>query len=220
MTVNHSRVDHNTVTGNTGGILLTDEFGPTFSNTINNNRVNNNVDDCGITVAGHNTNAVSPAGVVQPGRAGIYNNRILNNVANANGTKGQGGGILLAAGPPGAGVYSNTVSGNTANDNGLGGLTLHSHAPGQDLNGNRIINNRFSHDGINGYPNGAPGDSDAGITQTVGIDIFSAVTPLVGTVVSGNTLSNEYYGIWTQNVPPLSSTANTFANVTVPLFQK
>jgi nitrous oxidase accessory protein NosD len=220
MSVEHSKVISNTVTGNLGGILITDEMGPTDHNTITLNEVTNNLYDCGITLAGHNPHAVN-AGVPAPRSGGVYDNQILDNVVNGNGVKGQGGGILLAAGAPGSGVYSNTVALNTANDNGLGGLTLHSHAPGQDLNGNKIINNSFSHDAVHGYPSGAPGDSDASITHTAGIVLFSAVAPLKGTVVTGNKLSNEYYGIWTQNVSKIKQSSNKFAkSVTVDLFQK
>ena len=73
-----------------------------------------------------------------------------------------------------------------ANDNGLGGLTIHAHLAGQDFNGNQIINNSFSHDGLHGYPSGAPGDSDAGIHHTVGIIIYSLVTQSLGGRLSMN----------------------------------
>ena len=42
---------------------------------------------------------------------------------------------------PGAGAYGNHVTGNTANDNGLAGISVHSHTPFQDMNGNIITNN-------------------------------------------------------------------------------
>ena len=221
MTVTDARVTGNTVADNLGGILITDEFGPTDGNLVSHNRVLNNVGDCGITLAGHNPGAFS-AGKPEPGTAGVYENKIIDNVADGNGTKGLGGGILLAAGEPGAGVYGNLIQGNVANGNGLGGLTLHSHAPGQDLNDNQIIDNSFSHDGLHGgYPNGGPGDVQAGVTHTAGIIIFSAVTKLAGTVVRGNRLSDEYYGIWTEDLPTMSTAANTFAkNVTTKLFQQ
>jgi parallel beta-helix repeat protein len=216
----HSFVSANKVTNNQGGILLTDETGPTAHNTISNNRVTNNVFDCGITLAGHSPNAVTAAGP-QPKVAGVFDNTISGNTVNGNGTKGQGGGILLAAGAPGSAVYDNTVKNNTANGNGLGGVTLHSHAPGQDLNGNRITGNSLSNDGLHGYPNGAPGDSDAGINGTVGIIVFSAVSPLTGTVIAGNHIRHVTFGIWTQNVPAIRRSANTFgAGVTTPIFQK
>lgn len=229
MSVTHSQVKGNTVRNNAGGILLTDETGPTAFNTVSDNRSLDNVLDCGITLAGHNPKAVilstapGPPTVtgLAPSVGGVYDNTISGNTANGNGVKGQGGGILMAGGPPGTAVYNNTVKGNTADGNGLGGVTLHSHAPGQDLNGNAILNNIIASDGVDGYPNGSPGDSDAGITHSVGITIWSAVSPLTGTTVTGNQISHDYYGIWTQNVPKIAKSANTFAaTVTVPLFQK
>jgi parallel beta-helix repeat protein len=220
MTVTDATVTGNTVSDNLGGILITDEFGPTSDNLISHNRVMDNVGDCGITLAGHDPGAFSK-GKPNPSQGGVYANDVIDNLANGNGTKGLGGGILLAAGVPGAGVYANVVRGNVANGNGLGGLTLHSHAPNQDFNGNQIIDNSFGHDAIHGFPTGAPGDDQAGISHTAGIIIFSEFTKLVGTVVRGNRLSNEYYGIWTQNVPRLRTKANTFAkSVTTKLFQK
>jgi parallel beta-helix repeat protein len=229
MSVTHSRVHGNIVRNNAGGILLTDETGPTAHNTINDNKSLDNVLDCGITLAGHNPKAVilstTPGPPTMAGLApkvgGVYDNVISDNTSNGNGTEGQGGGIILAGGPPGTGVYDNTVSDNTADGNGLAGVTLHSHAPGQDLSGNVIRHNILSNDGLHGYPNAAPGDGDAGITHTVGIALWSAVTPLSGTVIAGNQISSDYYGIWTQNVPKIATSANTFAStVTVRLFQK
>ena len=228
MSVTHSHVLENTVSNNAGGILVTDELGPTAFNTIKGNKVLDNVLDCGITLAGHNAKAVvlstAPGPPTMAGLAptvgGIYNNVITKNTVTGNGTKGQGGGILMAGGPPGTAVYSNTVSYNTASGNGLGGVTLHSHAPGQDLAGNVISHNTIRNDGLHGYPNGDPGDSDAGITQTVGIVVWSAVTPLTGTSIVGNHISHDYYGIWTKNVPTFALSANTFAStVTSPLLQ-
>jgi nitrous oxidase accessory protein NosD len=219
MSVTRSAVLNNLVQNNAGGILLTDEFGPTALNLIAGNRALNNVLDCGITLAGHSTSAVSAAGVTEPSLGGVYDNVVSNNVANGDGVKGQGGGILLAAGAPGSAVYNNVVDGNTANGNGLAGVTLHSHAPGQNLNGNIITNNNVSNDGIAGGPNGTPGDADFGVTNTVGILVASAVTPLKGTEIANNTIDNVHYGIWTKNVPTISPSANTFSNVAVPVTQ-
>ena len=97
MTVAHSRVSRNAITGNAGGILVTDEFGPTHANVISWNHVWRNDFDCGITVPGHNPTAVSSTGQPQPSMAGVYGNRIVHNVVNRNGLKGEGAGILLAA---------------------------------------------------------------------------------------------------------------------------
>jgi Periplasmic copper-binding protein (NosD) len=217
MTVRQAQVLSNTVMNNAGGILITDELGPTAFNVISGNKALNNVLDCGITLASHNTRAVSSGGAPQPSAAGVYDNYIVNNTANGNGTQGQGGGILIAAPGPGTGTYNNVVNGNTANDNGLAGVTLHSHAPGQYLNGNIITNNSVSNDGVAGNPGGKPGDSDFGVTNTVGILVGSAVTRLQGIVVANNAISNVFYGVWTKNVTPDSVSSNVFSGVTVPV---
>jgi parallel beta-helix repeat protein len=213
-----TQVTGNTVKDNTGGILLTDEFGPTAHNVIARNTVLNNVLDCGITIAGHSPNAVK-GGKPQPKAAGIYSNLILHNTVNGNGIKGEGAGILLAAGGPGSAVYNNLVLNNTANNNGLAGVTLHSHAPGQDLNGNKIIGNKVSHDGVADTSEAEFGENDGKSSVTVGILVGSGVTKLKGTVISRNRISNVHYGIYTKNVPPIKKKANTFHHVAVPLKQ-
>ncbi|MGO9762285.1 MAG: right-handed parallel beta-helix repeat-containing protein [Solirubrobacteraceae bacterium] len=227
MSVTHSTVLDNTVSDNRWHPRHR-RAGPTAFNTIKGNKVLDNVLDCGITLAGHNPKAVvlstTPGpptmAALAPTVGGIYSDVITKNTVTGNGTQGQGGGILMAGGPPGTAVYNNTVSYNTASGNGLGGVTLHSHAPGQDLNGNVISHNTISDDGIHGYPTGAPGDSDAGITRSVGIVVWSAATPLTGTSIVANKISHDYYGIWTKNVPTIAQSANTFAStVTVPPFQ-
>ena len=212
ISVTDSHVIGNKVTDNSGGILLSDELGPTARNAISGNRVLANLYDCGITVAGHSPRAISPTGKLAPTTAGIYRNVITRNVSNGNGIKGEGAGILLAVAGPGAAVYNNVVQGNTANDNNMAGVTLHLHAPGSYLNGNKIIDNRLRHDGLGGDP-------DFGVKSTVGILVGSAATKLKGTVIFGNRISNVHFGIWTQNVPTIKRTANTFHNVDVPLTQ-
>jgi len=208
----HVKVVGNLVTGNTGGILLTDELGPTKHNLVLHNKVLDNLFDCGITVAGHNPNAVQN-GVRKPRVAGIYANVIAFNKSDGNGVRGEGAGILLAGAGPGTGVYRNLVKHNEASGNNLAGITLHSHAPGDDLNDNRFVGNRVSNDALGGDP-------DAGVTDTTGILIFSAVTPLRGIVVRGNVISDVHFGIWTRNVPAIPANANTFVNVAVPLQQQ
>jgi nitrous oxidase accessory protein NosD len=208
--VTDSRVAGNVVTGNTGGILLSDEFGPTARDLITGNRVVKNLYDCGITLASHNPKAVASKGKL----AGVHNNTIRGNTVNGNGVKGEGAGILMATGVPGGGVFNNLVENNTANGNGLAGVTLHSHSPGLDLNGNRIINNSLS-------ANGALGDPEFGVKpgQTVDILVGSAVTKLKGIVITGNTLRNAHYGIYTKNAPKVSAKANKFVKVTVKVKQ-
>ena len=113
---------------------------------------------------------------------------------------------------PGAAVYDNVVQGNTANRNNLAGVTLHLHAPGSYLNGNKITGNRLSNDGLGGDP-------DFKVSRTIGILVGSAV-PLKGIVISANKISNVHYGIWTKNVKKIKRSANEFAkSVVVPLTQ-
>jgi len=180
-------------------------------------------------MAGHNPRALVLGGTptaptvtaTAPKVGGVYKNVVTGNTVSRNGTRGAGGGVLLAAAAPGAAVYDNTVKGNTARGNGLGGITLHSHSAGQDLNGNTIVDNTVAGNGLNGGVSGAPGDSDAGITQTVDITVFSAVTPLKGVTVRGNHTSNAHFGIWTQNQPTIAPNANSAtSSVAVPLFQR
>ena len=212
--VRGSEVTGNRVTGNSGGILLTDETGPTAGNLVGWNTVLDNLFDCGITVAGHNPMA-APGGVPAASVAGIYDNTIEGNTVNGNGVKGQGAGILLAGGAPGTAVYDNLVLDNVASGNGLSGVTVHSHAPGQDLNGNRIIGNWLSNDNLDGDMDFAPFVD----TKTTGVLIASA-TPLIA-VVRDNHLSDVYYGIWTLNASTIKKGANHFAHdVVVPLLQQ
>ncbi len=218
MSSRHSRVAHNVVFDNAGGILLTDEFGPTAWNAVVGNRVFHNQYDCGITIAAHNPGAVMN-GVPQPNVAGIYRNWIVGNVSNDNGRLGEGAGILLAAGAPTGGVYSNWVLGNHAARNELAGITVHEHAPGGDLNGNVFIGNRLRHNGLGGTAV-PPGDPDAGVTQTVDLLVFSAVDTITGTVIRHNHLSYAHFGIWTQNVAGVHRDHNTFFHVAVPIHRQ
>jgi parallel beta-helix repeat protein len=100
--VANSTVSHNAVEHNVGGILLTDEVGPTHGNLISDNTVSDNTFDCGITLAGHSNKAVALGGPdfgqPQPSQAGVYDNMITGNVADGNGAAG----LLAAAATVGA----------------------------------------------------------------------------------------------------------------------
>ncbi len=211
-TVSYSKVSGNVVKGNSGGILLTDEMGPTHGNVITRNRVLDNLYDCGITIASHSTTAYT-GGRLHKRKGGIYNNTISHNVSDGNGTKGQGAGILMAAPQAGGAVYDNVVTDNIANGDGQGGFVLHSHVAGQYFNGNKVISNTFHNDG-------STGDSSSGVTQKAGIIVFSATTALKHLQITGNRISGEYYGIWTQHAPKIHKAANRFKNVTVDVHQQ
>ncbi len=212
MGVADSSVTNNHVTGNAGGILLTDEIGPTHDNTVSGNVVDHNALDCGITLPSHNSNALSSGGVRQPSQGGVYNNTITHNTIVENGAQGEGAGVLLAAPAPGMAVYDNTITQNWILNNGLSGVTVHSHAANQDFNGNQITNNVLGTNDLNGDP-------DAGVTDTTGILVFSAVVG-VDTTISGNTIVSNTIGIWiSSNVTPSGdlATGNTFNLVTTPV---
>ena len=214
LSVVNSTVTLNEVTGNVGGILMTDELGPSHDNVVSHNNVSNNLKDCGITLASHNTNAVAMAGPTagqpQPVQAGVYRNTISDNVANGNGAAG----VIMAGGPPGTAAYGNVVTGNTANDNGLAGISVHSHAPLQDMNANVIMNNSVSHDALSGGVSGGPGDSDAGVTKTTGILVLGAAAPVSGTVVTGNHISNVAIGVWLSAATPSTIVTGNTTSVT------
>ena len=202
--VANSTVTGNLVQHNVGGILLTDEDGPTFGNMISDNRVLDNTLDCGITLASHYFSLIAPAA---PDVAGIYDNTVLHNESDRNGAAGIG----VFTGPPGAAAYDNVVANNTARDNGLPGVAMHSHAPFQYLNGNVVVNNTLSGNGA---------DGDAGTVYSTGISDFSAVIPIPSTVIAGNRISDEHYGIYTVNAVKLNGLpSNKFdaATVTVPI---
>ncbi len=212
VSVTDSLVADNHVVRNVGGILLTDEFGPTSDNVIRDNYTLQNSDDCGITLAGHNSAAVDPITGQPTGAAGVFDNLVEGNVANENGVAGQGAGVLMGGGAPFAGVYGNVIRDNEAAGNGLSGVTIHQHLVG-DLNGNVIEHNRVQNDNVDGdFDFAAVSDAD-----TTGILVASGVPPgpelppplrpgpITGTIISGNRIAGVKVGIWTLGVDPAST---------------
>ncbi len=198
LSVSHSTIHGDVVSNNWGGILVTDELGPNFTNTIETNTASTNSGDCGITLAGHNGTAVhtsgSTTGKPNPTAAGVYKNTIKGNTVDNNG----GAGLLAATPFPGTGVYTNTYETNTVEGNGLAGMTIHSHAPLQDTQGNKVLNNTFKDDALHGSASGGPGTETARVIETMGIEVFAAAGPtdVSGTVITGNKISTVFYGIW------------------------
>lgn len=183
-----SAVIGNVASHNSGGILLTDETGPTYGNLIAFNVVSDNSFDCGVTLAGHNP-AAAPGGVPAPAAGGVYSNTVAHNVSTGNGLSGEGSGILMASPLPGGAVYDNTVVGNYTSGNGLSGVTVHNHAPGQDLNGNVVTGNVIGTNDVRGDRDSTPYD-----LATTGV-LVRAVAP-VSITVEGNVISHDTYGIW------------------------
>ena len=160
MSVAHSRVVANKVSRNSGGILLTDEFGPNHGNLIARNVVEDNLFDCGITLASHNT-GVDPTTLARlRSMGGVYDNWIVRNVTTGNGTLGEGAGILIAAAFPSAAAYHNHVIGNFASGNELSGITIHAHAPGSFVGNNILLHNKIGKNNTGGDPDAADGEHD------------------------------------------------------------
>jgi hypothetical protein len=226
MGVTDSRISRNYSSGNTGGILVTDEFGPTHDNVITRNVVTRNLYDCGITMPGHNPFAVNAAGVPQPSVAGDYDNVISHNWITDNGLNGEGAGVLFANASAGTGSYDNLVEDNYIAGNELSGVTMHAHtvAPGgvEDLNGNRIIGNVI---GTNNLGSAAAGPGDpldgppATDPLTTGILVFSGTVP-VQVTIKDNRIFGDQYGVWLGVGTNVSATLrhNRFAGVATPVF--
>jgi nitrous oxidase accessory protein NosD len=177
LSVTWSHVVNNVVENNIGGILVTDEVGPSAHNVISGNLSKNNLQDCGITLPSHNALAMT-----DPTMGGVYDNLVIDNVSEGNG----GAGVGMFAPFPGTASYDNRVIHNVLRNNGEAGVGIHAHASGQNVSGNAIVNNTISGNGI---------DPDSGSGHPTGIALFSAVVP-VTVAVTDNHISNEYWGIF------------------------
>src|SRR5579875_463155 len=95
--VDHSIVTNNNVQGNSGGILLSDDTGPTHHNLVSYNTVIGNPYACGITMASH----MPATGAANP--YGVFQNTVFANRSKDNGLQAGGGaGIGIFASVPGA----------------------------------------------------------------------------------------------------------------------
>jgi nitrous oxidase accessory protein NosD len=199
MGVTDSRVLGNLVEGNVGGILVTDETGPSHGNLIARNVSRDNNEDCGITLPSHN-----PAAVADPSKAGVYDNTVIGNVTTGNG----GAGLGMFAPAPGTASYDNRVVGNVATGNGEAGIAIHAHAPGQNVSGNVIVGNQVAGNGV---------DPDSGSGHPTGIALFSAVVPF-DVVVAHNQISDEWFGVFIKGPATVRGLrSNAFSNVMVPV---
>jgi Right handed beta helix region len=178
LSVTWARVTGNRVEHNVGGILVTDEIGPSAHNLIGWNVSIDNQADCGITLPSHNGSAMT-----DPSAAGVYDNWVIGNLSSGNG----GAGVGMFAPFPGTASYDNHVLGNVLTNNGEAGIAIHAHAPDQNVSGNVMSGNVVSGNGV---------DPDSGSPYAHnGIVIFSAVDPQTVTV-SNNWISHEDVGIY------------------------
>jgi hypothetical protein len=222
--VAYSSIKDSFIAYNAGGVLLSDDTGPTHGNLVAGNVVTGNTTDCGITVPGHNPNALRSTGQPQPSVAGVYDNVIRGNVVTNNGVKGEGAGVLFANAQAGTASYDNLVQGNYIAGNGLSGVTMHAHTinPGQfeDLSGNKVIGNVIGRNNLDGDTLDCPPGSTTCSPQdlvTTGILVFSGGAP-VTTTIAFNHISNNKVGIWLSKPVTASGLfTNSFANVTTPI---
>jgi parallel beta-helix repeat protein len=183
MGVDNSTIAKNDVEYNSGGILISDETGPSFHNLITGNLVADNPYDCGITLASHGPAPSTGAEL----SFGVYNNTISQNTSTANGLllPGAGAGIGIFAPFPGTRSSGNVVIGNQVSYNGLPGITMHNHVgggPAVNMNDNMIVGNVITRN--------AADTEDAATPGPTGINIYSVV-PVTGTVVSQNSINQE-----------------------------
>jgi hypothetical protein len=203
MAVTDATVADNVIQFNSGGVLLSDEFGPTSGNVIKGNLVEDNESDCGITIVGHNAHGVNAAGVPQPSVAGVYDNLIEDNSVVSNGTTGEGGGVLLA----GPASYDNTISDNEIVGNGLSGVTIHEH--GIDyLSGDVVVDNWIGTNNITGDP----GTADQ-LTTGIFVEKDSPKLPKISITIKANTISWDHYGVFDNTAGALHLSANVFHHV-------
>jgi parallel beta-helix repeat protein len=214
---NHSIVSKNIVERNSGGILISDETGPTNNNLITGNFVQLNGFACGITMASH-----APAALAHPTAGlsfGVFNNTISRNESDYNGLQNGGGaGVGVYSPGPGAAAYGNVIIQNTVLGNGLPGIAMHNHAsvPGAPpiiFRDNSVIGNHIRGNGAD--------TEDAQTAGPTGINIYSVV-PVTGIVVAENVIEDEAIGISFKSaatgpdaVPQLQAHFNIFERRTV-----
>ncbi len=179
----HSIVTNNTVQGNSGGILISDDTGVAHDNLVSFNIVSDNAYACGITMASHVPAAVTGSAVP----LGVYHNTVYGNRSQRNGLAiGGGAGVGIFASIPFAKAYGNVVVDNLVTDNGLPGITMHAHAPFQSLNDNMIVGNTVVNNGRD--------TEDAATPGPTGINLYS-LTPVTGNIFSGNSVQSESYDV-------------------------
>ena len=203
--VTDSSITGSTVTYNTadGGIGIQDN-GPLDSGAplpgpstpvpasnivVSSNNVSHNTGGCGIVVAAHN-----PGGGVSD--ITLKANTIVSTPYKFGPTGPEIGGIVVDAPIPHTSVSGVAVEGNTITGSLIAGIAVYAGAgPGASMSSVSLTGNTLSGDGW--------GEAAAGRPQPEAIMVAAYPAPpgtppatTTGTVITGNTITREYYGEW------------------------
>jgi parallel beta-helix repeat protein len=193
--VDHSTVANNTIEKNSGGILLSDDTGPTHANVIQGNEVQDNPFDCGITLASHMPAAITGSPLPLP--FGVYDNTVADNESTENGFQvpGAGAGVGLFAPGPHNQTYGNVVIGNRLTKNGLPGVAIHNHAPTNNIN---LSDNVITANYISGNGSDTAVETTPSTAVPTGISLLGT-SPVAGTLITLNQIENESIDIAINN---------------------
>ena len=167
---------------------------PSAHNLVADNTVINNAGGCGIVVSAYN-----------PGQ-GVLDNVVSNNVVSGNAE-----GIVVATPVPGTSAINNTVKDNRILNSATEGVDIDGSSPNTTVAGNSVVGNVLSGNGPDyDFPKPAP----------TAIAVLSPTNdPVTGTLVMGNTIQNEVYGIGVFNASRSTIMENTAdSSVQFPLF--
>ncbi|HVC47797.1 MAG TPA: NosD domain-containing protein [Terracidiphilus sp.] len=183
----NSTVSDNTIMQNDDGILVSDETAASHDVLISKNAVNDNPGECGIVLASH-----PPVGAIGSAHYGVFHITVDGNDLENNGVIVGGAGVGIFSDGIGQGRTSqNVITHNRLIGNGIGGVSLHTHVgpkfglPADDMDGNQIIGNYIAKNLADSNDTATPG--------RVGININSGGggSPVRGTVIAGNTITDE-----------------------------